>query len=136
MATKIATKVLRDRTAQQKGGAPEAAPKPVHSGAFGNLLDMQKTAGNRLTTEIVRAALAGSTGQVVQRKCECESCCGQQRPDEELSLSKLALGNVQKKLTVSSPNDKYEREADQVADRVMRMGDQQTVEPVASSQGS
>src|SRR5215212_8392509 len=36
---------------------------------------------------------------------------------------------IQAKLTVSTPNDPYEREADHVADRVMRMSDTVTGEP-------
>ena len=35
----------------------------------------------------------------------------------------LRAGHIQPKLTVSNPNDQYEREADRVADQVMRMPD-------------
>src|SRR5262245_51906059 len=37
---------------------------------------------------------------------------------------------IQPKLTVSQPDDEYEREADRVADQVMRMADGQSVAPL------
>lgn len=41
----------------------------------------------------------------------------------------LRSGTIQAKLTVNTPNDEFEREADRVADRVMRMSAGGTVEP-------
>lgn len=45
------------------------------------------------------------------------------RPAGDNSAARPSL--VQSKLRIGQPNDKYEREADQVADRVMRMSDEQ-----------
>lgn len=61
-------------------------------------------------------------GPVVQRKCaSCESApagVGSQCP-ACAAEDKLAPASIQTKLTISSPGDAYEREADEVADQVM-----------------
>ncbi|MEM6353281.1 MAG: DUF4157 domain-containing protein [Cyanobacteria bacterium P01_D01_bin.14] len=46
---------------------------------------------------------------------------------QDVSDSKLAIPFIQPKLTVGQPNDKYEQEADRVADQVMRMSVPETV---------
>lgn len=68
-----------------------------------------------------------SQGGILQRKC---GSCGQHKPGggtcAKCRANKAepfapALPVIQTKLTVGAPNDKYEREADRVADQVMRM---------------
>ena len=44
----------------------------------------------------------------------------------------LRRSSVQPKLTIGAPNDKYEQEADRVADQVMRMHDPSGIEPTPS----
>src|ERR1051325_6960250 len=57
-----------------------------------------------------------SAGPMIQRKCACGGDC----PRCAAETDKL---NVQTKVAVSSPGDVFEREADAVADHVMRMPD-------------
>ncbi|NNG16054.1 MAG: DUF4157 domain-containing protein [Gemmatimonadales bacterium] len=60
------------------------------------------------------------------RSLPLEARC--QSPSSERALSR-ALGNraysrlIQPKLTIGRPNDRYEREADEIADRIMRVSD-------------
>ena len=63
-------------------------------------------------------------GPVIQRKCACGGGC----PSCEAETNNL---KVQTKLAISSPGDASEREADSVADHVMRMPD-----PVGQTQRS
>jgi Domain of unknown function (DUF4157) len=62
---------------------------------------------------------------VIRRKASC--ACGGGCPT---CSDDLLLKNIQPKLTVSTPGDRHEQEADDVADRVMRMPDES---PVLSS---
>jgi outer membrane protein OmpA-like peptidoglycan-associated protein len=59
----------------------------------------------------------------IQRKplCACDGGCPS------------CTGVIQTKLTIGQPNDKYEQEADQVADQVMRMPDPQVQRKAGSS---
>lgn len=63
---------------------------------------------------------------VLQRKCACGGNAGPTGACAECSR-KRRLGNerlpLQTKLIVNEPGDKFEREADQIADQVMRMPD-------------
>ncbi|PSR15932.1 hypothetical protein C8255_20535 [filamentous cyanobacterium CCP3] len=68
-----------------------------------------------------------SQGGILQRKC---SSCGQHKTGggtcakcqgNRSKTSAPALPMIQTKLTVGAPNDKYEQEADRVADQIMRM---------------
>lgn len=61
---------------------------------------------------------------LVQRKCACGGSAGLSGECTECQKEKLVGENaplVQPKLKISQPNDKYEQEADRVADEVMRM---------------
>lgn len=72
---------------------------------------------------------------LLQRKCACGSTArldGQCAECRSKRLTGLTPPLVQTKLKIGSPNDKYEQEADRVADMVMRMPDprvQRQVEP-------
>jgi len=88
---------------------------------------------------------------LVQRKCACGGSAGLSCECGQCQKEKLVGENaplVQPKLKISEPNDKYEQEADRVADEVMRMpeptvqrqvgveedGDEETIQtkPIAS----
>ncbi len=97
--------------------------KPAHSKADPQSEEKKRLAGSQLGNEnkppendvIMRNPLRADLGnpETLQRKCdECEQ--EEQEPQ---------TGMVQTKLTVGAPDDKYEQEADQVAQRVMRMPD-------------
>ena len=61
---------------------------------------------------------------LLQRKCACGGSLGLSGECTECSKKKLtgeSLPLIQPKLKISQPNDKYEQEADRVADMVMRM---------------
>jgi hypothetical protein len=62
---------------------------------------------------------------LVQRKCACGQSLGLASECGECREKRLAGRPplMQSKLTIGLPGDKYEQEADQVAEQVMRMGD-------------
>ena len=74
------------------------------------------------TTQRTEAAHAPAAGWLVQRKCACGGTPG---PDGECAgcrkrrlLGQVGL-SIQPKLAVDQPGDKYEREAEQVVERLM-----------------
>ena len=93
---------------------PTAKPAPVHPPPRYRL---QRDLGN---TRYLRLA----AGSVVQRACgcggTCSACSGSAYDTDEVSA-------LQPKLTVGPANDAYEREADAVADAVMRIPETETV---------
>ena len=77
------------------------------------------------------------------QKSSCGACSGSspinrlQRAVGNRALSSLLRSPIiQPKLTVSEPDDPYEREADRVADQVMRMPDAQSVAPLGIGNSS
>ncbi len=65
------------------------------------------------TDDIVQTKpLSSQTLPLIQRKCA--SCAEEEKTD---------FGKIQPKLQIGQPNDRYEQEADRVADQVMRMPD-------------
>ncbi len=69
----------------------------------------QSRSGNRVVQRLVRS---GAAGLIQAKPCACGATCPQCRPYP-----------LQAKLRVSSPDDPFEREADRVADQIMRMPD-------------
>ncbi len=55
---------------------------------------------------------------LLQRKCACGGTPG---PTGECAACRRKRPGIQPKLTINQPGDKYEREADRVAEQVMRM---------------
>ncbi len=66
------------------------------------------------------------TSGILQRKCACGGATGMSGGCEECKTKRM-LG-IQTKLTIGEPGDRFEQEADHVADRVMRMPDRSTDE--------
>lgn len=56
----------------------------------------------------------------MQRKCACGGVLG---PTGECAACRRKRLGIQPKLTINQPGDKYEREADRVAEQVMRMSE-------------
>ncbi len=77
---------------------------------------MQNISGN-LQTSVT--SFSGNSAPMIQRKCSCGGSCSGCSGEEELQ-------GIQTKLTVGSPNDVYEQEADRIADQVMRMPESST----------
>ena len=71
---------------------------------------------------------------LVQRECacggECEDCVRKRESGPETVLHRLADVRVQPKLTIGAPGDRYEQEAERVADAVARGGGD-VAEPLA-----
>lgn len=69
----------------------------------------------RIANQTTLVSLAQSNNTLIQCKpiCPCDGGC----PSCQNGLP------IQPKLTIGQPNDKYEQEADRVADEVMRMPD-------------
>ncbi|MBG1270885.1 eCIS core domain-containing protein [Nostoc sp. WHI] len=76
------------------------------------LAAMQQAYGNQ-------AALRMINGGVLQRKCACGNTAGSSGSCAECQSKREGI--LQTKLRVSEPGDRYEQEADRVADEVMRM---------------
>lgn len=60
---------------------------------------------------------------VLQRKCACGGSAGLSGTCAECQQRKLRGKPIQAKLRINEPGDQYEREADRVAEQVMRMPD-------------
>jgi Domain of unknown function (DUF4157) len=63
--------------------------------------------------------------KLLQRKCACGGSSGLTGSCTECEKNKLVGQPLQAKLRINEPGDAYEQEADQVADRVMRMTESQ-----------
>ncbi len=66
---------------------------------------------------------ASSPSLVLQRKCACGSSSALTGECDECQSQRLLGKPLQAKLRVGAANDEYEREADRVADHVVRMSD-------------
>ena len=69
------------------------------------------------------------SGLVLQRACACGGSAGFSGACEECQSRKLLGKPLQKKLPISSPGDEFEREADRVAEQVIRMPDARIERP-------
>lgn len=78
--------------------------------------DKSRTAVRPSIAQATQQSAATTALPVIQRKLDC-ACDG--------GCPRCSSGIIQPKLTIGQPNDKYEQEADSVADRVMRMPDPQ-----------
>ena len=67
------------------------------------------------------ASIAPARTGVLQRKCACGGLIGLSGSCAECQQKKLLGKPVQTKLRINEPGDRYEQEADRVADHVMRM---------------
>ena len=97
-------------------------------GLEGSILSLQHAAGNRAVSELLHSQLENSqlSGTLIQR--HWVPCGSPEDPsfncdedEKENARDNEGLADIQTKLTVSHPGDAYEREADNVADLVMRM---------------
>lgn len=75
-------------------------------------------------TEAVQTAAkstsSSTSGFVLQRKCACGGSAGFSGECEACKSKKLLGKPLQRKLVINEPGDEYEREADRVAEQVMR----------------
>ncbi|MEH2028382.1 MAG: DUF4157 domain-containing protein [Nostoc sp.] len=103
-----------------------------------NLKALHKTYGNQAMLRMMDKSSAQtpvttsplSRGGILQWKCACGNAagssgsCAECQEDGEMAVP----GSIQTKLTINEPGDRYEQEADRVAEQVMTMPD-----PTASS---
>lgn len=75
---------------------------------------LQRNLGNSYFPSISQAAM-NSNGLQIQSACACGSSCA------NCAAKKDKPQILQPKLVIGSPNDRYEQEADRVADQMMRM---------------
>ena len=87
---------------------------------------MQSATGNLQTSG---SSSPGSSTPMIQRKCSCGGSCSGCSGEEELQ-------GIQTKLTIGSPNDVYEQEADGVAEQVIRMPEPSTQPEKHTNTGS
>jgi hypothetical protein len=80
-----------------------------------------------------KASISTSSGFVLQRKCACGGSSSFSVECEECKRNKLLGKPLQRKLAINEPGDEYEREADRVAEQVMRMPDPERRPGVAES---
>lgn len=101
----------------------------------GSLWHLQRHLGNGYLQAInppIKPMATGDDGLRLQRACACGSPCANcaAKGDDKPIL--------QPKLTVGAPNDRYEQEADRVADQIMRMSEptmQRQIEPEEEEKG-
>lgn len=81
----------------------------------------QRVDGQSKESQVPDTSLGATRSNLLQRKCECGSAADLTNQCTSCRNHQLV---VQPKLTVGEPGDRYEQEADQVADTVMRMSEQ------------
>jgi hypothetical protein len=105
MAKTSATKCSKDKSPEEaQPPCRELAGQSVSSVPTTNILDLQRAAGNRAVSRLLQSQMEN-----------------RHAGDSVLTITHAGLGGIQPKLEVSYPQDKYEQEADRVADQVMRM---------------
>jgi hypothetical protein len=77
----------------------------------------------RTAQTTTQAQDSGGSTLLLQRKCACGGSAGLSGECEECRTKRLLGKPLQAKLRINEPGDEYEREADRVADQVMRMPD-------------
>jgi Domain of unknown function (DUF4157) len=105
MRQQVAQTGSKENVARTQMRQPQpAVQRPQPRGVTAELLNLQRTHGNRFVQRMLN-------GGVIQRKCACGGGCPR--------CQKASL--LQTKLKINEPGDRYEQEADRIADRVMRM---------------
>ena len=88
------------------------------------------TTNQSVKTDTQRSAL----GKASQPAFEASPICRLQRSIGNRAITNLLRTSaIQTKLTISEPGDEYEREADRVADHVMRMPEPQSALNISNS---
>jgi outer membrane protein OmpA-like peptidoglycan-associated protein len=111
---------------------------PLSSNPRNNLAGLQKAYGNQAVLRMKGRSPAANPvqGGVLQRKCACGNVSGAAGTCAECQ-QKQALP-LQTKLKINEPGDRYEQEADRIADQVMRMPEpsiQRQMEPEEEKEG-
>jgi Domain of unknown function (DUF4157) len=104
MARTVATKQSQNK--EREGDSKERSPQQHQQpNPYSKILSLQRMAGNRAVEQIL------GKGAILQRKCACGSGCPSCQEEPE----------IQTKLKINEPGDRYEQEADRIADEIMRM---------------
>lgn len=90
--------------------------------AFGNQAALRMLRGQQQRSPVTSPVKGG----ILQRKCACGNSAGSSGSCTECQNKQEGI--LQTKLQISEPGDRYEQEADLVADRVMRMPEP-TIQP-------
>lgn len=112
------------KPATAKRAAPSSVALTHVRGFAGNhtLMREQRETGDKFRAQsdqlTQQPLLSKMNGQLLQRKCACGGHGGQCEACEENKVAKLQRA-LQKKLAVNAPGDRYEQEADRVADQVL-----------------
>jgi peptidoglycan hydrolase-like protein with peptidoglycan-binding domain len=115
MRVQVAQPGSKETVARAQVQPQPAVQKPQPHGMVVELLNLQRTHGNRFVQQMLN-------GGMIQRKCACGGGCPR--------CQKVSL--LQTKLKIGEPGDIYEQEADYIADQVMRMPEtsiQRQIEP-------
>jgi Domain of unknown function (DUF4157) len=110
-----------DRKTQTKPHSP-ASPKTAEQlpEQQNNLAALQKTYGNQAVLRMIRrSSVANPIQGVLQPKCACGNSAGSSGSCAECQSKQEGI--LQTKLQIGEVGDRYEQEADRVADMVMRM---------------
>lgn len=87
-----------------------------------NLAALQNAYGNQALLRMRRSPIANPMqGGILQRKCACGNSAGSSGSCAECQSKQEGI--LQTKLQISEPGDRYEQEADRVAEQVMQMPD-------------
>jgi hypothetical protein len=125
----FATKDTKQQSGTLASAFNSGGKHPTNFQRNGHSLDslqfLQRSLGNHYL-QALSLSERPSDRLLIQRACACGGSCAkcmQQQDDQQM---------LQPKLKIGAPNDKYEQEADRVADQVMRMPEpqvQRQVEP-------
>jgi hypothetical protein len=98
--------------APQHGIPLSGQPAQRDSGRSRPILELQRAAGNAAVGALIQRCTNGHP---------CATCAAAEHPEHELRIRAPQPVGIQRRLTVSQPDDPSEREAERVAERVMRM---------------
>jgi hypothetical protein len=119
MAESLAKKLSKGNSSEraQKRPAEHARQPAVSAGPYGEVLALQRSAGNRAVSQLLESGMSASpfSGAVLQR--QCASCANS--GSECAECRKKRTFALQPKLTINEPGDRYEQEADRIADQVL-----------------
>ena len=118
----------KPQATQQTASAKSTIPNRAHFGQsrdISSILHLQRTIGNQSVQRLLQANLEGTK---VSSGTTTTACFA--HDFSRIPLHAKAHTEIRPKLTISTPGDLYEQEADHVADQLMRMSESQHIWPL------
>lgn len=119
MPTTFAQKQNEPQPQTSLNQKPQTAPSSKTHSDIDQIMHLQRTIGNRAVQRLLQA----NNAEALELNSDITSLAPTFHSAEPVLWCSDAPTKVQPKLSVNAPGDRHEREADEVADRIMRMPD-------------